>query len=306
MVLRWHRPKTTVLTAVPLVAALALSGCGGDASGTADAGSVDESAPFYDQLPAEIQEAGTIEIGSSIDYPPFEYYAEDGKTLEGFEPELAELLEKKLGVTFTWNNAGFDTLLPALSSDRYDIIYGAVNDTAEREQDYDFVYYLQSSQGFVTLAGNPEGIESVEDLCGKPIAAVRGGIQAEFLEKQSATCEDSGMEPIDVLTFDGNAQEQLAVRQGKAAALLENYPTAAVFAAESDGVLEVVEGLQVEQQFFGMVLQKDDTELRDALVGAWQAIIDDGSYGEVLQKWGLEDIAVDEAGINAVETNAQP
>jgi polar amino acid transport system substrate-binding protein len=308
MALRRHRLTTTVLSVVPLVAVLALSGCGGDDSSSngSDAASADSSAPLFDKLPAEIQDAGTINIGSSIDYPPFEYYAEDGKTLKGFEVELADLLEKQLGVTFTWNNAGFDTLLPALSSNRYDLIYGATNDTAEREADYDFVYYLQSSQGFVTQAGNPEGIETVDDLCGKAIAAVRGGVQAEFLTNQSDTCEKSGQDPIDILTFDGNSQEQLAVRQGKAAALLENFPTAAVFAQESDGVLELVDGLQVEKQFFGMVLQKDDTELRDALVDAWNGIIEDGSYDEVLKNWNLDDIAVDKAGINAVATNAKP
>lgn len=302
-----HRHKTTVLATLSLAAVMALAGCGGSndaASGST--GKVDTAAPLYDELPAAIRDAGTINIGSSIDYPPFEYYAEDGTTLQGFETELADLLEDELGVTFTWNNAGFDTLLPALGSDRYDIIYGAVNDTAEREQDYDFVYYLQSSQGFVTQAGNPEGISTVDDLCGKPIAAVRGGIQAEYLDQQSGVCEDSGHDPIDVLTFDGNAQEQLAVRQGKAAALLENFPTAAVFASESDGALELVDGLQVEQQFFGMVLTKENSELRDALVKAWQAIIDDGSYAEVLTKWNLDDIAISEAGINAVETDAKP
>jgi polar amino acid transport system substrate-binding protein len=306
MAVRAHRLKTALLVAAPLVASLALSGCGSDESASGATGSVDKSAALYQQLPASVRKAGTINIGSSVDYPPFEYYEEDGKTLKGFEVELADLLEGELGVPFTWNNAGFDTLLPALSSDRYDLIYGAVNDTAEREQDYDFVYYLQSSQGFVTQAGNPEGITTVEDLCGQPIAAVRGGIQAEFLETQSATCEKDGNDKIDVLTFDGNAQEQLAVRQGKAVALLENYPTAAVFASESDGVLELVDGLQVEQQFFGMVLPKDSTDLRDALVKAWQAVIDDGSYDKVLKKWNLDDIAISEAGVNAVETNAKP
>lgn len=304
---RAPRHKSTVLVILPLVAVMALAGCGGrSASDSESNGKVDTAAPLYDELPAAVRDAGTINIGSSIDYPPFEYYAEDGKTLQGFEVELADLMEDELGVTFTWNNAGFDTLLPALGSDRYDIIYGAVNDTAEREQDYDFVYYLQSSQGFVTQAGNPEGIATVEDLCGKPIAAVRGGIQAEYLDQQSVACEDSGADPIDVLTFDGNAQEQLAVRQGKAVALLENFPTAAVFASESDGALELVDGLQVEQQFFGMVITKENTELRDALVKAWQSIIDDGSYAEVLAKWNLDDIAISEAGINAVDTDAKP
>lgn len=297
--------RLSALVIAPTLGLLVLTGCG-SAESAAGSGDNDTAAPLYKELPAEIQDAGTINIGSSIDYPPFESYADDGKTLQGFEVELADELEKHLGVTFTWNNASFDTLLPALTSDRYDIVYGAVNDTEEREQDFDFVYYLQSSQGFVVAKGNPEGIQTVEDLCGKSIAAVRGGIQAQYLEEKAKECASSGEDKLTVLTFAGNAEEQLAVKQGKAAAMLENYPTAAVFAEESNGELELVDGLQVEQQFFGMVLTKDNTELRDALVKAWQAIIDDGSYAEVLEKWNLSGIAISEAGVNAVESGATP
>lgn len=293
-----------LFAAAPLAAALALSGCGSSSDG-GDSAKANSSAPLYKDLPSNIQKAGTIQIGSSVDYPPFEYYAEDGKTLKGFEVELANKLEKELGVTFTWNNASFDTLLPALASNRYDIVYGATNDTAEREKDYDFVYYLQSSQGFVVAAGNPSGIKTESDLCGKSVAAVRGGIQVDVLGAISDNCVKSGAKKLNILTFDGNAQEQLAVRQGRADALIENFPTAAAFASESDGKLELVPGLQAQRQFFGMVLPKSSTQLRDALVKAWQGIIDDGSYGEILKKWNLDDIAVKKAGVNAVASGAK-
>jgi polar amino acid transport system substrate-binding protein len=307
MVLSPRRHRRVAALALPLAALLALSACGSgsDAGTKADATtdattSTENTAPLFKELPDDIAKAGVIQIGSSVDYPPFEYYAEDGKTLKGFEPELAELLEKQLGVEFNWNNASFDTLFAALKSGRYDIVYGATNDTEEREQSFDFVDYLQSSQGFVTQAGNPAGIKTVDDLCGKSIAAVRGGIQAQYLDKQSKVCTDAGNEKINVLTFAGNAEEQIAVKQGRADAMLENFPTAAAFAAASEGELEVVPDLQVEKQFFGMVVPKESTELRDALQKAWQAIIDDGSYGKVLADWNLSDIAVTEAGVNAV------
>jgi polar amino acid transport system substrate-binding protein len=287
--------------ALPLVGALALSGCGGEGQAADEASN---NAPLFAQLPKQIQDAGTIQVGSSVDYPPFEFYKEDGTTLDGFEPELAKLLEKQLGVTFTWNNASFDTLFSALKAKRYDVVYGATNDTEEREQTFDFVYYLQSSQGFVVAKGNPAGIKTVEDLCGKNIAAVRGGIQAQYLEKKAEECASTGKGKLNVLTFAGNAEEQLAVKQGKADAMLENYPTAAAFAKGSNGELELVPGLQVEKRFFGMVLEKDNTQLRDTLVKAWQAIIDDGSYQKALENWDLGEIGIKKAGVNAVASRA--
>lgn len=300
--------KTTTLLAAPILAGLLLTGCG--SSSTADesadnAGKADNAAPLFAQLPDAVQKAGTIQIGSAIDYPPFEYYEEDG-TLAGFEVELSKELEKQLGVTFTWNNASFDTLLPALTSNRYDVIFGATNDTAEREESFDLVSYLQSSQGFVVQTGNPSGIASVEDLCGKAIAAVRGGVQPKYLEAQSKICVKAGNKPIDVLTFGGNAEEQVAVKQGRAAAMLENYPTAAFFAKQSEGKLEVLKDLQVEKRFFSMVFTKKDTALRDTLVKAWQAIIDDGSYETVLKKWDLASIGIDKSSVNPVSSGINP
>ncbi len=297
--------RTTALTALTCAGLLVVTACGSDSSagGSSGGGEADSSAPLFDQLPEDIQQAGQITIGSSIDYPPFESYAEDGTTLQGFEVELATALEEQLGVTFDWQNASFDTLFTALRSGRYDIVYGAVNDTPEREQTFDFVTYLQSSQALVTAAGNPAGIVTEDDLCGLSIAIVRGGVQGDILDAQSTACTAAGNEPVNVLPFDGNSGEQLAVKQGQADAMLENYPTAAVFAPESDGDLEIVPDLQLSPQFFGMVVPKDQTELRDVLQQAWQAIIDDGSYAQVLDGYDLSDIAVEEAGINQAGAN---
>lgn len=296
--------RRTIVAALACGGVLLVAGCGSGSGASSGDATEKSSAPLFSELPADVQEAGKIVIGSSIDYPPFEYYAEDGKTLKGFETELAAELEKQLGVKFDWQNASFDTLFTALRSGRYDIVYGATNDTLEREQLFDFVDYLQSSQGFVTKAGNPEKITVLDDICGKSIAVVRGGIQGQFLEAQSGECTAAGKAAINVLAFDGNSGEQLAVKQGQAAAMLENYPTAVTFAQESNGELEVIPNLQVSKRYFGMVVPKDDTELRDALQKAWQAIMDDGSYDKVLDKWGLGEIGIDKAQINAVKSES--
>ncbi|RNI25475.1 ABC transporter substrate-binding protein [Flexivirga caeni] len=305
---RFHR--RAVVAALPVIAVAVVAGCGSSSqssgrsahSGAGGNGTqaIGAKAPLFAQLPPNIQKDKTIQLGSSVDYPPFEFYKADGKTLDGFEPALASLLEKQLGVTFTWNNASFDTLFSALKSGRYDIVYGATNDTKEREQSFNFVDYLRSSQGFDVLKGNPKKIKSVDDLCGKTIAAVRGGIQAQYLASKSKDCTAHGKAPLTPMVFTGNAEEQLAVREGKADALLENYPTAVYFAQKSNGILELVPGLQVEKQYFGMVVPKSSTKLRDALMKAWQAIISDGSYRKVLMEWGLADVGLDKPLINAV------
>lgn len=272
-------------------------------SGAAGATTAAEGSLFH-LLPAHIQKAGKIVVGSAINYPPFENYAPDGKTLVGFEVDLANALEQVLGVKFQWENADFDTLFASLRAGRYDIVYGATNDTPEREKVFDMLDYELASQGFVVGHGNPHHIRTVEDLCGLSVAAVTGGVQAQWLRSVgNSICAKHGKPKITVLTFAGAAGEQLAVREGKAAALLENFPTAVVFAKDSDGALELVPDLQVMKTYFAMVVPKSSPQLRNALQKAWDAIIQNGTYAKVLAKWGLSDIALPQAYVDGATTH---
>lgn len=262
------------------------------------------SGSLFHLLPADIQKTGKIVIGSAINYPPFENYAPDGKTLVGFEVELANALEQVLGIKFQWENASFDTLFASLKAGRYDIVYGATNDTPQREQTFNMLDYVQASQGFVVTKGNPDHIRAVADLCGKSVAAVTGGVQAQWLRSVGNNiCKKAGKPEITVLTFAGASGEQLAVREGKAAALMENFPTAVVFARDSNGALELVPDLQVMKTYFAMVIPKSNPQLLDALQKGWDAIIHNGAYGKVLAKWGLSDLALPQSYVDGATTH---
>ncbi|MCP6188330.1 transporter substrate-binding domain-containing protein, partial [Klebsiella pneumoniae] len=83
-------------------------------------------------------------VGSDIAYAPMEYYDTDGTTVLGFDKELTDLLAEQLGVNFEWNNAVFDSLITQLTSERIDIAISGMSDTAERQQQIDFVDYYQA------------------------------------------------------------------------------------------------------------------------------------------------------------------
>ena len=52
---------------------------------------------------------------------------------------------------------------------------------------------------------------------------------------------------------------------------------------------------------FGIAFKKDNTALRDAVAGAFDAVIKDGTYDEILKKWGLVHNAVPKAVVNGVK-----
>jgi polar amino acid transport system substrate-binding protein len=59
-----------------------------------------------------------------------------------------------------------------------------------------------------------------------------------------------------------------------------------------------VVGDQVEAAPYGIAVAKNNTQLRDALQAAMDAIIKNGEYEKILTKWGVTDGAVKAATIN--------
>ena len=287
--------RMMLAAAAALVSVGTLAGCGDDSTDTAPEAQGAE-APLFDQLPQAYQDSKVIKVGSDIAYAPMEYYDTDGTTVLGFDKELTDALTEQLGVTFQWNNATFDGLITQLASKKIDVAISGMSDTAERQAEVDFVDYYQAGAMILAKKGNPEGIESLEDLCGKTIAVQRGTTQEGYAQEQSATCSD----PIDILSFDRETEAMLQVKNGRAVAGMQDYPVATYNARTSGGGndFEVI-GEQIQAGPLGIAVAKDNQGLRDALQKALQAIIDDGSYAKLIDEYQTPLGAIDSATVNA-------
>jgi len=287
-------------TALLAIAALAttLSACGGGAA-TETPVAAGASAPLFSALPQEYQEAKEVVVGSDIAYAPMEYYDTDGTTVLGLDKELSDALSEQLGVVFVWKNATFDGLITQLKSGRIDLVMSGMSDTPERQQEVDFVDYYQAGAMLLVKKGNPEGLASIEDLCGRIVAVQRGTTQEGYAQEQSDQCETDGDEPIELLSFDRETEAMLQVKSGRADAGLQDYPVASYNARTSGGGddFEVV-GEQIQAGPLGIAVAKDDTGLREAIQQALQAIIDDGTYGELLEEYEVPLGAIDQVTVN--------
>ncbi|GAB2811823.1 ABC transporter substrate-binding protein [Actinocorallia aurea] len=275
-----------------------VAACGDSSEETASPEAAGSAAPLFAELPAEQQKAGKIVVGSDIAYAPLEYFDTDGETVLGFDKELADKLGEQLGVTFEFQSASFDGLITSLKSNRFDVAISGMSDTKERQAEVDFVDYYVAGAMMLVKKGNPEGLATLADLCGKTIAVQRGTTQEGYAQDQSAKCEADGGAKIDILSFDRETEAMLQIKQGRAVAGLQDYPVATYNARESGGAYEVV-GEQIEAGPLGIAVSKDDTALRDAIQKALAAIIDNGEYGKLIEKWEIPAGAVTEAEVNA-------
>ncbi|MCX4819317.1 ABC transporter substrate-binding protein [Streptomyces sp. NBC_01142] len=307
------RSRIAAVGAIAVAGALMLTACGdqtSSGSGTKETdGGTSSSAPLFKKLPKKYQDAGVIKVGTDAAYAPMEY--EEGGKIVGIDPDIAAALGKELGVEFTFTSGTFDGLISSLNTGRQDLVMSAMSDTKARQEGLDdkgkktgkgvdFVDYFNSGVSLLVKKGNPNKIDSLDDLCGKKVAVQRGTTYEDTFKTQAAKCEKDGKGKLTIEAFDTDAEAQTRVKSGGAVADLNDYPVAAHIAKTAGGGndFEVV-GDQTGAGPFGIAVDKDNAQLRDALKDALNAIIKNGEYEKVLEKWDVKDSAVTEATINA-------
>lgn len=302
------RAPWVAFASLAVTVALALSGCAGSAPVASEDGPVaadiDQAAAAA--LPDRYKEAGVINVASDIPFPPMEMFDEN-QNLTGFDYDLAQAIGAKLGVRMELKTQAFDSIIPSLQSGKHDIIMSGMNDTPERQVTLDFVDYLHAGFSILVLAGNPEGITGVLDLCGQNVAVQKATVQAEILHGYDAQCTEAGSSPMKIQELPLETDVQTAVRSGKAIADVVDSAVAA-YAAQTAGdgtMFEVVRDADnpagYNPVYTGIGVLKKDAELSNALLIALEAVVADGTYDEILKKYAMSDFTVGEAGINLGE-----
>lgn len=292
------RQGRLILPVIAGIAALTLSGCAAEA---ADGSSPEETpaasgGEFFDLLPENIQEAGVLRIGVSANFPPgnFEDVAGD---LDGSEIQLGLALGGVLGVEIEHVTTNFAGLLTGLEANRFDIVLSGMSDTLEREQQVDFVNYLNTGSNFLVPKGNPNDIDTPADLCGLVAAETIGTTYIDIVAGFSEECVAAGDAPIEVQTYQSGPETTQAVSTGRADFSFASMMAHNYFASQSNGALESV-GETYNPQLTGIVVPKGSDQLAEALQAALQSMVESGETAELMAEWGLEDQILDPVQIN--------
>ncbi len=238
-------------------------------------------------------------VGSDVSYAPIEFFREGTQQVEGLDYELAQAIGAKLGRQVRFVNSTFDGLIPALRSRRFDIVMSAMSDTRERQgAGVDFVDYFNAGTAILVRRGNPNGIHALDNLCGQTVGLQRGTTQEKLARGEERRCRESG-HPLTVLAFDKDTDALQALKTGRSAADLNDFPVAAYNALTSGGGrdFEVVGG-QFQVAPYGIAVPKDNPRLRDAIRGALRSVIADGTYGRILGHWNVRPGAIDTVTVN--------
>lgn len=302
------RGKVAALAAAGAALSLLLAGCTGqpqpsqtpEPSQATPSESPAPSEPagenLADLVPAKIKERGYVIVATDAQWGAPTNFNPGGDTTkwDGIEHDLIKAMEPILGVEFRQEAAAFTSIITGVSGGRYDLGVSGFQDKIERQQVVDMINYMGGGGSqLIVKAGNPLGIKDFPDMCGKTAAFVTGSTDETFWTKYAEeNC--AADQKIDILTFPDRPAALLAVSSDRAAVTAGGAVFAINLLHNWDGIHTGREGMfeVVDTVTYGIANMpasfaspKGDESIRDAVMAAFQVMMDNGDYDTIMDKW---------------------
>lgn len=279
---------------------IGLSACGAAEEEPANGAEVDSE--LFSLLPEDVQESGVLVIGTDPGYPPCDMINDETGEIDGYNHDILKAMEPYLGVEIQQEELQFDGLIPGVQSGRFHGAMECMSDNAERREVVQFVDNAYGGNGLMIMKSNPADVtENPLTMCG-----VKTGVQTatNFVDNAatfSENCEQEGLPPLEVTEFPSAADVSTALESGQIEATFTSLATARWQESQGRDVTSFSSPL-IPADYHGIVVGLEEDDLAQALLGALEAAIEDGTYQEVMEEWDIEELALLEPGINLGET----
>ena len=270
----------SVMLCAAMTAAV-LAGCGSSSAETVSedtSAAAEETEDAAAEETAETAEAdteesagGTLVMGTNAEFPPYEYY--EGQEIVGIDAEMAAAVAEKLGMELKIEDMAFDSLIPALSSGKVDIVAAGMTVTEDRLASVNFSdTYATGIQAIIVTEDSD--IASADDLVGKTIGVQQGttgDLYATDVEGATIERYAKGMEAVQSLS------------QGKIDAVIIDNEPANVFVSEVEGLKILDEAFATED--YAVAVAKDNEELLEQVNTALAELKEDGTLQAIVDKY---------------------
>ena len=197
-------------------------------------------------------ETKTYIVGTSADYPPFEWIDSNGNYV-GLDIDLMRVIAVTEGYKVEFRDIGFDSLIPALQAGKIDIIAAAMNSTSERAKIVDFTdAYWKADQPIMVKDDSDLNIVTALSQ-GHKVGAQRGTTQADWIQNNLV---DKGVE-VKLELYETNDTGVMDLVNGRIDAFICDAPEAKVF-SENNPIKMVGVIYTGEEGYIACAVQKGD------------------------------------------------
>lgn len=209
---------------------------------------------------SKIKAAGKLVVGTSADYPPYEFHIMDGGTdkIVGFDMDIAKEIAKDMGVELEIKDMDFKALLGALQAGKIDMVMAGMTPNDERKQSVDFsnIYYL-ATQSIIVRTDDVAKYKTIADFKGVKVTTQQGSIQEGMAKEQLADSKLKTLARIGDVVLD--------LKSKKADAIIVEKPVAENYIKENPdlAICEVV--LKEDEGGSAVAVSKGSQDMVDAI-----------------------------------------
>ena len=233
----------------------------------------------------KVKASGKLTIGSGLDYAPMQFVDPQGQPA-GMNIEMAQAVARKLGTKLDIVTIPFKAQIPALVSERADIGWAGYTILPERLKQVDFVGFLKTGTVVAVLPENKDAFAGKLSICGKRVAVANGNAGDAVADQLSKGCKAAGLAPLTKQIFPDQKDTIQAVLTGRVDARLDDATAAGYYEATTKGK-NVVVGEPMDPAPLGLAIRKGDGATGQMLAAALNALIADGTYKAILDKYGM-------------------
>jgi len=231
---------------------------------------------FFAAIPVVAQDDAIVVIGTNAEYPPFESVDDDDNII-GFDIELMNAIAEDAGLEIEYVNTRWDGIFVALAEGEFDAVISAATITEEREEIVDFSDpYFNAGQSIAVSADLAEDVSGPDDLAGLRIGVQLGTTGDEYA---------SEIDGAEVVRFDEITLAFQALGAGEVDAIVNDGPTSADIIANSPDLEAVIVGEPLTDEFYGIAVNPERSDLLDAVNASLANVIADGTYAEIYEEW---------------------
>jgi polar amino acid transport system substrate-binding protein len=264
--------KKIIVLLMAVMMTMGLAACGGSADGSA-AASGGESDSYIDQIKAK----GELVVGTSADYPPYEFHTEiDGvDTIVGFDIAIAQAIADDLGVELKIVDMSFDNLLMSLSNGEFDMVIAGLSADEERMKTNDFSdTYLESKNLILVRKEDESKYTTTDSLKGVKTGAQTGTMCYDRIVPFVGEDSMVGLAKVPDLVME--------LKNGKVDVITLDYMAVLTYAAENDDLVAVDCGLPSDDEGYSIAFQKGNTEMVEYVNGVLAELKESGAIDQYI------------------------
>jgi len=230
----------------------------------------------------------TLKVGLDPTLPPVMYRdPKDPSKIIGQDPDIVDAAMKCLGLKYELVGLDFGTLIPTLQAGQIQLIWSNIYYTPERAKAADFVAYATTGTAGIVKKGNPKKIGGLADTCGVRAAPILGTVEEVAFKEQSAKCVAAGKPAIEVTPYPNAPATTRAIENDRADLSMYDLVLVDQVVKSNPDKFERAFSFRTNIRI-GVAVKKGNEELVRAVKDAVQALQDNGTQKQLLQKNGMD------------------